>query len=201
MPASCIELVQKYVGGTKLSPKLAKVGGTLWQRQKQAVEQAVAGILSAVRTEGDAALLRFTRQFDRWNPASAAELCVSLEGARAALGLTRPECMPEGVRAAERRLDDGGDVAGVEAVARRPLAVDADIEVGLADDVEDPEVGHALDLLHLGRHRKLAALAVRRGGLGSGAVGAGPSAPRDRRGASAVETRGPGRPTTVRRRP
>jgi len=42
VPASCIELVQKYVGGTKLAPKLAKVGGTLWQRQKQAVERAVA---------------------------------------------------------------------------------------------------------------------------------------------------------------
>ena len=38
VPASCIELVQKYVGGTKLAPKLAKVGGTLWERQKQAVE-------------------------------------------------------------------------------------------------------------------------------------------------------------------
>ena len=42
VPASCIELVQKYVGGTKLAPKLAKVGGTLWQRQKEAVERAVA---------------------------------------------------------------------------------------------------------------------------------------------------------------
>ncbi|MFM9195160.1 MAG: transcription-repair coupling factor [Planctomycetia bacterium] len=42
VPASCIELVQKYVGGSKLAPKLAKVGGTLWERQKQAVERAVA---------------------------------------------------------------------------------------------------------------------------------------------------------------
>jgi transcription-repair coupling factor (superfamily II helicase) len=42
VPASCIELVQKYVGGTKLAPKLAKVGGTLWERQKAAVERAVA---------------------------------------------------------------------------------------------------------------------------------------------------------------
>ena len=42
MPASCIELVQKYVGGTKLAPKLAKVGGTAWARQKAAVQQAVA---------------------------------------------------------------------------------------------------------------------------------------------------------------
>ena len=42
VPASCIELVQKYVGGTKLAPKLAKVGGSAWERQKRAVEQAVA---------------------------------------------------------------------------------------------------------------------------------------------------------------
>jgi transcription-repair coupling factor (superfamily II helicase) len=42
VPASCIELVQKYVGGTKLAPKLAKVGGSLWERQKAAVERAVA---------------------------------------------------------------------------------------------------------------------------------------------------------------
>ncbi len=42
VPASCIELVQKYVGGSKLAPRLAKVGGTLWERQKAAVERAVA---------------------------------------------------------------------------------------------------------------------------------------------------------------
>jgi transcription-repair coupling factor (superfamily II helicase) len=42
VPASCIELVQKYVGGTKLAPKLAKIGGTTWEKQKRAVQQAVA---------------------------------------------------------------------------------------------------------------------------------------------------------------
>jgi transcription-repair coupling factor (superfamily II helicase) len=42
VPASCIELVQKYVGGTKLAPKLAKIGGTLWEKQKLAVQKAVA---------------------------------------------------------------------------------------------------------------------------------------------------------------
>jgi transcription-repair coupling factor (superfamily II helicase) len=42
VPASCIELVQKYVGGTKLAPKLARIGGKLWERQKQAVREAVA---------------------------------------------------------------------------------------------------------------------------------------------------------------
>ena len=42
MPASAIDLVQKYVGGGKLSPKLAKVGGALWEKQKQAVKDALA---------------------------------------------------------------------------------------------------------------------------------------------------------------
>ncbi|MBT6918277.1 MAG: transcription-repair coupling factor, partial [Planctomycetaceae bacterium] len=42
VPASSIELVQKYVGGGKTGPKLAKIGGTLWMRQKKAVEKAVA---------------------------------------------------------------------------------------------------------------------------------------------------------------
>ncbi len=42
VPASCIELVQKYVGGSKLAPKLAKVGGTTWEKQKLAVQRAVA---------------------------------------------------------------------------------------------------------------------------------------------------------------
>jgi transcription-repair coupling factor (superfamily II helicase) len=42
VPASCIELVQKYVGGTKLAPKLAKIGGAAWEKQKLAVQKAVA---------------------------------------------------------------------------------------------------------------------------------------------------------------
>jgi len=42
VPASCIELVQKYVGGTKLAPALSKVGAATWERQKQAVRDAVA---------------------------------------------------------------------------------------------------------------------------------------------------------------
>ena len=42
VPASAIELVQKYVGGTKLAPKLAKIGAAAWAKQKAAVERAVA---------------------------------------------------------------------------------------------------------------------------------------------------------------
>jgi transcription-repair coupling factor (superfamily II helicase) len=41
VPASKIDLVQKYVGGTKRTPSLAKLGGTSWSRQKQAAEVAV----------------------------------------------------------------------------------------------------------------------------------------------------------------
>ncbi len=41
VPASKVDLVQKYVGGTKSRPKLAKLGGRAWTRQKEAVEKAV----------------------------------------------------------------------------------------------------------------------------------------------------------------
>jgi transcription-repair coupling factor (superfamily II helicase) len=41
VPATKIELVQKYVGGTKSRPMLAKIGGKTWLRQKQAAEAAV----------------------------------------------------------------------------------------------------------------------------------------------------------------
>ncbi len=41
VPSSKISLVQKYVGGTKSRPKLAKVGGRVWGRQKETVERAV----------------------------------------------------------------------------------------------------------------------------------------------------------------
>ncbi|NUQ63115.1 MAG: transcription-repair coupling factor [Pirellulales bacterium] len=41
VPSSKIGLVQKYVGGTKSRPSLAKLGGRVWHRQKKMVEQAV----------------------------------------------------------------------------------------------------------------------------------------------------------------
>ena len=43
--------------------------------------------------------------------------------------------------AAEGRLHDGVDVAGVQPVARRLFAVDLDVEVGLAEHPEDAEIG------------------------------------------------------------
>jgi transcription-repair coupling factor (superfamily II helicase) len=41
VPASKIDLVQKYVGGSKSRPTLAKLGGATWLRQKNAAETAV----------------------------------------------------------------------------------------------------------------------------------------------------------------
>jgi transcription-repair coupling factor (superfamily II helicase) len=44
VPSSKIALVQKYVGGTKSRPHLAKLGGRAWGRQRAAVEEAVTDL-------------------------------------------------------------------------------------------------------------------------------------------------------------
>lgn len=46
VPATRIDLVQKYVGGTRARPRLAKLGGQTWVRQKQAAQQAVFDLAS-----------------------------------------------------------------------------------------------------------------------------------------------------------
>lgn len=46
VPATRIDLVQKYVGGTRARPRLAKIGGQAWVRQKQAAQQAVLDLAS-----------------------------------------------------------------------------------------------------------------------------------------------------------
>jgi transcription-repair coupling factor (superfamily II helicase) len=46
VPATKIDLVQKYVGGTKSRPTLARLGGTTWLRQKKAAESAVMDMAS-----------------------------------------------------------------------------------------------------------------------------------------------------------
>jgi histidinol dehydrogenase len=53
--------------------------------QDEGVESAVAGILDAVRRRGDEALLEYTRRYDRWSPAAAADLEVPPQAARGAL--------------------------------------------------------------------------------------------------------------------
>lgn len=44
VPTTKIGLVQKYIGGTKSRPSLAKLGGRLWERQKERVEEAVTDL-------------------------------------------------------------------------------------------------------------------------------------------------------------
>jgi transcription-repair coupling factor (superfamily II helicase) len=46
VPASKIDLVQKYVGGARTDPELSKFGGTAWQRKKDRVEAAVLDLAS-----------------------------------------------------------------------------------------------------------------------------------------------------------
>ncbi len=46
VPVSLIHLVQKYVGASKTSPRLAKIGSTSWEKKKQKVSQAVADMAS-----------------------------------------------------------------------------------------------------------------------------------------------------------
>ena len=42
VPASLIHLIQKYVGGSKSTPTLSKIGSNSWEHRKQAVAEAVA---------------------------------------------------------------------------------------------------------------------------------------------------------------
>ncbi len=42
VPVTLIHLVQKYVGASQTTPKLAKIGGTSWQKNKQKVAEAVS---------------------------------------------------------------------------------------------------------------------------------------------------------------
>ncbi len=46
VPASKIDLVQKYVGGSNAEPELSKLGGTGWQRKKEKVQEAVFDLAS-----------------------------------------------------------------------------------------------------------------------------------------------------------
>jgi transcription-repair coupling factor (superfamily II helicase) len=46
VPASKIDLVQKYVGGSNTDPELSKFGGTSWARKKERVEEAVLDLAS-----------------------------------------------------------------------------------------------------------------------------------------------------------
>ncbi|MGA1206981.1 MAG: histidinol dehydrogenase [Litorivicinaceae bacterium] len=77
---------------------------TAWDTvSDRAHEARVADIIAAVRAEGDAALLRFTRDFDRYPVASGAELVLSMDTLKGAYeGLAAPE--REALNAARDRI-------------------------------------------------------------------------------------------------
>ena len=50
--------------------------------------------------------------------------------------------------AAHRGLDDGGDVAGIEAETGGFLPNHLDVQIRLPKNVEDAEIGDPLDLIH-----------------------------------------------------
>ncbi|MEM9364755.1 MAG: transcription-repair coupling factor [Planctomycetota bacterium] len=50
VPASRIALVQRYVGGTKTRPKLAKIGGQSWAAKRRAAEAAVTDMADELLT-------------------------------------------------------------------------------------------------------------------------------------------------------
>lgn len=54
--------------------------------QDESVDRVVADILREVQQRGDEALVEFTRRFDRWSPASPADLEVHQQACREALG-------------------------------------------------------------------------------------------------------------------
>ncbi|MEM6364188.1 MAG: transcription-repair coupling factor [Planctomycetota bacterium] len=65
VPSSRIALIQRYVGGTKHRPKLAKIGGVTWTNQRKAAESAVADMADEL-LEMQAA--RSTRQGIAFDP-------------------------------------------------------------------------------------------------------------------------------------
>ncbi len=67
VPASRIGLVQRYVGGTKNRPRLAKIGGQSWTRQRQAAESAVTDMASELLEMQAARSSRRGITFDRDN--------------------------------------------------------------------------------------------------------------------------------------
>jgi histidinol dehydrogenase len=71
--------------------------------QDPSVERATEEILEAVRRRGDEALLEFTRRFDRWVPASAADLEIPREALRSALA-TLPGAEREALEFAASRI-------------------------------------------------------------------------------------------------
>ena len=124
VPAAKIGLVQKYVGGAKSRPTLAKLGGRIWGRQKQSVEEAVTD-LAAEMLEVQAARAsrpgiafpadtEWQREFDASFPYhETADQLTTIE-ADQARHVPGPADGPAAVRRRGLRQDGAGDAGGVQ---------------------------------------------------------------------------------------
>ena len=101
VPSSKIGLVQKYVGGTKSRPRLAKLGGRVWGRQKKVVEDAIGDLaaemldLQATRAArvgiSYPADTEWQQEFDASFPYHETEdQLVTIEAVKADMSLPRP---------------------------------------------------------------------------------------------------------------
>ena len=133
VPASKIGLVQKYVGGTKGRPMLARLGGRLWEKQKKRVESAVTDMaaemleLQAVRASRPGISFRveteWQHEFDASFPyKETPDQLTSLEAIQQDMQASRPMdrllCGDVGygktevaMRAAFKAIDSGYQVA------------------------------------------------------------------------------------------
>ena len=83
MPASKIGLVQKYVGGTKSRPTLARLGGRAWERQKGKVQAAVSDLAAEMLELQAAAGVAARHQLPgRYRVAARIRRLLSLRGDR-----------------------------------------------------------------------------------------------------------------------
>ncbi len=133
VPTSKIGLVQKYVGGAKGRPSLAKLGGRLWDKQKERVESAVTDMaaemleLQAVRASRPGISFRveteWQHEFDASFPyKETPDQLTSLEAIKQDMHAPRPMdrllCGDVGygktevaMRAAFKAIDSGHQVA------------------------------------------------------------------------------------------
>ena len=133
VPSSKIGLVQKYVGGAKSRPTLARLGGRLWDKQKQRVEAAVTDMaadmleLQAVRASRPGISFRIDTEWQQEFDASfpfkeTPDQLISLDAIKQDMHAPRPMdrllCGDVGygktevaMRAAFKAIDSGYQVA------------------------------------------------------------------------------------------